>query len=494
MSGIMSVELEKINRETLLHITTRLAESVESACREGAVAHEMERRLFKSLLEVGRLLLEEFFRLNGTGDEGEHREMPEGKMLKRMPEAHVKQYLSVFGEIQVKRTVYAVRQGQKIECVPLDARLELPEGKYSYLLQEWSQSLSVDEPYAHVSKILERILGLQAGVHALERMNTGMAESAAGFWETRAEAPVAQGDEMVVLTADGKGVPIRSPEGGKKMSVVGSVYTVAPCQRTPEEVLQSLFAERGERPRYAAPRPEPTARYVRASLKRDEEESMPPSFEEIFTWLADEAAQRDPDNTQKRVVVMDGQDALWKSAASHFNAETVEILDLLHATGYVRKAAALFYDKPAVQEAFFRFVCGYLLNGDVATVVNIFHFWAEDHLTSASDLREIKRIQGYFHNNAARMRYADYLAAGYPIASGVIEGACRYVVKDRLERTGMRWSMPGARSMLNLRCIFLNGEWDAFTSFHIQQENQRLYWWKAANDAQASTVSNKAAA
>ena len=143
---------------------------------------------------------------------------------------------------------------------------------------------------------------------------------------------------------------------------------------------------------------------------------------------------------------------------------------------------------------FSRFVCGYLLNGDVSTVVDIFRCWAEDHLTSASDMREIKKIQGYFHNNAARMRYADYLAAGYPIASGVIEGACRYVVKDRLERTGMRWSMPGARAMLNLRCIFLNGEWDAFTSFHIQQENQRLYWWKAANDAQSSTVSSKAAA
>ena len=113
MSGMMSVELEKINRETLLDITKRLAESVESACREGSVAHEIERRLFKSLLEVGRLLLEEFFRLNGTGDEGEHREMPDGKMLKRMPEPHVKQYLSVFGEIPVKRTVYAVRQGQK---------------------------------------------------------------------------------------------------------------------------------------------------------------------------------------------------------------------------------------------------------------------------------------------------------------------------------------------------------------------------------------------
>ena len=73
------------------------------------------------------------------------------------------------------------------------------------------------------------------------------------------------------------------------------------------------------------------------------------------------------------------------------------------------------------------------------------------------------------------MRYDEYLAQGYPIASGVIEGACRHVVKDRLERTGMNWVRQGAQPMLDLRCIHLTGQWDPFMEFRYQRETQRLY-------------------
>ena len=75
----------------------------------------------------------------------------------------------------------------------------------------------------------------------------------------------------------------------------------------------------------------------------------------------------------------------------------------------------------------------------------------------------------------------------------MIEGACRYVIKDRMERTGMRWSMTGAQTMLELRCISANEEWDAFMSFHVALENQRLYPWRAANDEDISLPLSQAA-
>ena len=88
------------------------------------------------------------------------------------------------------------------------------------------------------------------------------------------------------------------------------------------------------------------------------------------------------------------------------------------------------------------------------------------------------------------MRYDQYLACGYPIASGVIEGACRHVVKDRLERTGMNWIIPGAQAMLELRCIYLTEQWDAFVEFRITKETETplsvsetlktLHWYLAA--------------
>ena len=85
------------------------------------------------------------------------------------------------------------------------------------------------------------------------------------------------------------------------------------------------------------------------------------------------------------------------------------------------------------------------------------------------------KLCGYLENNAHRMRYDAYLAAGYPIASGVIEGACRHFIKDRMERSGMRWTIESAQAMRDMRSTYLNGDWDDFMQYRIAQETQRLY-------------------
>jgi hypothetical protein len=89
---------------------------------------------------------------------------------------------------------------------------------------------------------------------------------------------------------------------------------------------------------------------------------------------------------------------------------------------------------------------------------------------------ELRPLFSYFlESNLHRMRYDQYLAFGYPIATGVIEGACRHIVKDRMERAGMRWKVPGAQAMLELRVIYTNGDWKAFQAYRIEQETKRLY-------------------
>ena len=78
------------------------------------------------------------------------------------------------------------------------------------------------------------------------------------------------------------------------------------------------------------------------------------------------------------------------------------------------------------------------------------------------------------------MRYDEYLAAGYPIGSGVAEGACRHLVKDRMEQTGMRWTVAGAQAMLHVRALYVNDQWDDFLEFRVEQEQARLYQRDAA--------------
>lgn len=493
-------------RETVIEQTEQLLALVEQAYEHGQAIHELERSLFQGLLVLGHQLLGQFFALCGTGDAGAQVVLADGHKVKRLEPLQGREYLSVFGLFELERAVYGTREGQKIEYVPLDAQWQLAQSKFSYLLQEWDQGLAVEAPYAQVSEWLARILGFEQSVHSLERINRQLSGSVEAFWQTRAPAAAAQGEEIVVCSADGKGVVMRgepseaepeaaepgasspsetSQSGGKKMALIGAVYTIAPYVRSPEEVLKALFAPRETSAEKPPSRPKPVSKYVRASFERDAQDTMAPSYACIFSWLAQEQRQRDPEGGHRLVVLMDGQQTLWQTAQETFQGlDCVEILDLMHALKYLWQAVALLCPDadPATRRAWVKQQTQRLLNGRVETLIRSLRALGAQHAFDASQRKKLKKICGYLSNNAARMRYDQYLQAGYPIASGVIEGACRHVVCDRMERSGMRWVRSGAQAMLGLRCIGINREWDQFMAFHIGRENQRLYPLKAAND------------
>jgi hypothetical protein len=464
-------------------------------------------------MAMGHEALRLLFELCAQVDLGARVERPEGSVLRRLEEVHRREYQSIFGEFELFREMYGSREGQKIEYVPFDEQLQLPQDKFSYLLQDWNQSLAVEGTYRQVDVVLARILGFSQSVSSLERGNAKLSGSVPAFWEQRAPAPVAKGEELVVATADCKGVVMRKSstladddpqackalesttqgseetqnKGRKKMAVLGSAYTIASYVRTPEEVLEALFRERNAQQHVGdiGTRPTPLSKYIRASLRRDDADTLKPAHAEIFGWLADEVAHRSAEGPAPTVLLMDGQKSLWEAAQAHLgSASSIEILDLLHANSYVWKAAKLLHPKTTSEELIF-FVkprIGRILHGEVDGVVQGLRAMGTRRGVKGERLEELNKVCAYLHNNAHRMRYDEYLAAGYPIASGVIEGACRHVVKDRMERSGMRWTLTGAQSMLELRCIYINGDWEEYMRFHIEQETHRLYPWRAAND------------
>ena len=116
-----------------------------------------------------------------------------------------------------------------------------------------------------------------------------------------------------------------------------------------------------------------------------------------------------------------------------------------------------------------------LLEGKVHSVIRSLRYQTTQHGLKGQKRKTVLDAAGYFARNQDRMKYDEYLAAGYPIGSGVVEGACRHLVKDRMERSGMRWIPSGAQAMLDLRATYLNGEWNAFWKHHVRREDQRLY-------------------
>jgi len=470
-----------------------LKEIVRNAAVEGTAMHVVEKRVWDSLLKLGHTTLQQFIDLQGTGDLGEQLTLPDGRQVQRLDGTHVRGYISIFGYFEIERVVYGQGEKKKIDFVPLDNRLSLPESKFSHLLQDWDQLASTEQPYKQVSGFLGRILGFEQHVDSLERMSRGMTIDAEGFCWSREAPPAEEEGELLVETADGKGVPIRRPADApviydhkhksgpkpdrKKMATLGAVYSVDRFVRSPEEVVEALFRKPDEeRPDWD--RPKPCHRHVYASLTYQDSDGVTiDGATTVFGWIAEEVDARDPQGMKEKVCIMDGQDSLWNMKDRvQEGVSMTEVLDLLHVTPRLWKLAHIFCPgDTAKAERFVRDRVLRVLEGEISSVMRGVRRMASLRNLSKARCGTVESICAYFEKRKDQMRYDVYLARGYPIASGVIEGACRHVVKDRLERTGMSWTIEGAQAMLLLRAIATTDQWDDYMEYRVEKENERLY-------------------
>jgi hypothetical protein len=466
-----------------------LIQSVQDAAVQGTAAHELERSLFQHLLRLGALLFGSFLKLTGPGDLGESLPLPDGSQVHRLDEPHTRRLLTVFGPFTLSRHVYARREGQKVEVAPTDQRLQLPEAELSYLLQEWDQLFGVEHAFGKVRDSIATILRLKQSVDTLEHNNRQMAEAAPAFRAAQPPADPAGEGELLVVSEDNKGVPMvrpvqEKPAGAhrkkgekankKQMACIGCVYSVDRHERTPEELVAVLFRD-PQRPG----RPQPPARQKRywAELSRDRDGVAVRGQDLVFGQLRDEVARR---RRQGQVLLhlCDGQESLETDRQAYLprDAHTVDVLDLMHVIPRLWEAAHLFHKEgtePA--SAFVRARLLRVLRGNAGAVIKGLRQMGRTGGLKGAKKQRLKKVCAYLAKNKHRMRYDEYLRAGYPVATGVIEGACRHVIKDRMERAGMRWKVPGAQAMLHLRSIHANGDWEAFQQFRIEAETKRLY-------------------
>lgn len=487
---MMSKEQEFINAQVKFE---QIKEFVSQAVAGGLRIDEVERGLFARLLEAGLCFLKAHVANAGDGNVGETCARAE-QTSRRLPEPHERRYLSIFGELSIARFVYGTREGQKIDWVPLDAQLGLPAGEISYVLEDWLQRLAVKEPFAEAGSSLETLLGLRVGVNTAERLNQQMARHANSFRAGQEMPPAAEEGEILVATADGKGVPMRreppaegavSPSPArrrkgekankKKMSYVGAVYSIDPFVRTADDVIDEVL-----RKQRAQERPVPQHKHVWAELTRVPAEG-PLAGQTLhgrtylFAEMAVECLSRDPQERRTLVCLMDGETALWEMK-QEWLGRAIGILDLFHVMERLWGVAHCLYKEGSSEaESYVTRQLQLLLEGKVSYVIGGFRRLINEHGLTGNKLKTVNSAIGYYHNNRGNMRYDEYLAAGYPIGSGVAEGACRHLVKDRMEQTGMHWTINGAQAMLSLRAIYLNGDWDAFISHRIKQEQTTLY-------------------
>ncbi|MCI0659408.1 MAG: ISKra4 family transposase [Acidobacteria bacterium] len=446
--------------------------------------HELELEQEQRMREVNRLFLKAHIEGRGNGDVGDtvevrDREDPKITTFHSQHRLHERKVKTIFGEIAIHRRAYVAPGSPSIH--PLDESLGLPERSFSYTLQQQLAKAAVQGPFDEALERVEERTGVEVSKRMAEEIVAEVATDFEVFYEGRriTAAQARKTGPILVSAIDCKGIPmikreqavkvVRNGRGKKpqkkKMATVGTVFTQEPRVRTPEEVVQSLF-EPESRKKVQFHGPE--NKRVWASLEK--------SKDELIRSVAEEMARRDPRVVKTWVTLADGERALRIRIEAHLGEKVIVILDLFHVLEKLWKAAYAFHAegsdeaKQWVRERALR-----ILRGEVSQVVKGMRQSATKRSLRGTKRKAVTDAASYFYKRRKYMKYDEYLAAGLPIASGSVEGACKNLIKDRMERSGMRWGKKTAEAILKLRAIYRSGDWDEYSRFHTEREHERLY-------------------
>lgn len=401
--------------------------------------------------------------------------------------------MTIFGPVAVNRLGYG-KPGVK-SLHPLDAELNLPEELYSHGVRERNAHEVARGAYDEAVASLTRSTGVEVPKRQAEQLAARAAQDFDDFYQGRRAASAAEEartGQVVVLTGDGKGVPVRTKylsaatrkvaegqqhklskrlskgekRGRKRMSTVAAVYTVAPHVRKPEDILANLKPVKDAA---APPPPKPEKKRVWACITK--------APEAVFNDAFQEALRRDPRREKTWAALVDGnkpQLHILKKHARTYGVTLIIILDVIHVLEYLWKAAWAFHEEgDRAAEAWVNERMLEVLRGNSSNVAAGIRRSATLRGLKGPRRKAVDKCAGYLLTYKQYLRYDEYLAAGLPIATGVAEGACRYLVKDRMEVTGATWSPAGAEAVLRLRALRASDDFDAYWRFHLKQERRR---------------------
>jgi hypothetical protein len=428
-----------------------------------------------------------------TGEDGVRRA--------RAERGHSRPVVTRLGAVVVRRIGY--RSGIKgvPSLFPRDAVLNLPPLGYSWSLQRLAEMFCRAVSYEQAHEFVLAAAGVAIGKRQLEQITIAAAADAERFYRDRVRdqgAPAGAGEEEgslppLAISADGKGVAMlpearrrrtRAPEqkvrtfekragtgekkGCKRMAETGAVFDVAVPDgpaRTPEQVMRPEGGTGGKKP------PRAENRWYTCDITAGRDVTIGKVF--------DEADRRDPGHARTWIALVDGDNyqlGLVQAAAAARGITLAIVIDFIHVLEYLWKAAWCFHPPrdPAMED----WVTAQgldILHGRTGDVIARIGQLAEEHppRPGGEHAKIIRKTLSYLQNKQAFMDYPRALANGWPIATGVIEGACRHLVQDRMGITGARWGLQGAQAILWLRAIAASGDTGAYWTWHIAQEHQR---------------------
>ncbi len=468
--------------------TAEMAKYLGSGDAFGATHSELEQFAEREGREFVRRMLQAHYDLRAMAERPVRAEGAD-RIVRSFRRPSTRPLLTVAGRVDVARVAYQARDVDGLH--PMDALLNLPRELYSHEIRRRAAEHAACASFEEVSAALSAATGASIGKRQVEELAARAAQDFDDFYAMR-EAVVEDTSDLLVLTFDGKGIPMlrehlrpetrkaaestprrlrtRLTKGEKRhrkrMAQVASLYSVAPYVRTVQDVLADL---RPVREAAKTRRPRPTNKRVWASVEKEPEVVIREAF--------DDALRRDPGKKRTWVVLVDGnrdQLRLVKTAARRIGVAITVIVDLIHVLEYLWKAAYAFHpDGSKDAESWVQQRLMWLLRGEHTKVRANLRRNASARELEEAKLKPVRACLRYLRGARHYLAYDDALAAGLPIATGVIEGACRYLVKDRMEKTGARWSLTGAEAVLRLRALRASGDFERYWLLHLDREHAR---------------------
>jgi len=465
--------------------------SLESVETDGLEHSELEDLLQREGRELLRSLFEDKLELRAIREVRLGQVVDAAGVERRAVEpGHSRPLQSVFGEVRVGRLAYR-RRGEENLYVA-DGVLNLPEEKHSHGVR---RLVALEVPrgsFDDATETIRRITGTQLGKRQVEELALRAAVDFEAFYEHR-EHDAVDHDDALVLSCDGKGVVMRSgalrpqtkkqaessehklrtrlsrgeKRNRKRMAEVAAVYEITPEVRAPADILPATDEERED----ARAGPEAKSKWVCASVTDD--------AATVITRMFDEAERRDPDHQRSWVVLVDGnnhQIDRVKKEAKKRDIKLTMLVDYVHVLGYLWAAAWCFFKEgdPAA-ERWVQEKARAVLEGNASTVAAAIRRKATRLGLEAKQRENADTAADYLLAKRAYLDYPTALVNGWPIATGVIEGTCRHLVKDRMDITGARWGLQGAEAVLRLRALKSNKDFDAYWRFHLTRERNRVH-------------------
>jgi hypothetical protein len=476
---------------------TALVAELEGPGAAGMTACELEDLLAERGREVQRQLLQDHLDLRAAREEQavrRHR-VPatgaDGITRTRVEAGHRRLLATLFGTVQVIRCAWR-RPGVPNLC-PSDAALSLPAPRCSHALARLAAVEAVRGSFETAHAAITRRCGPVMGKRQVEQAVIAAAGDIAAFYAARIPVPCTA-STLLVLSADAKGIVMRptalrpktaraaARQGRmrtrlapgekpcrKRMATLACVYDTEPAPRRPHDIIAPPGGRHGHRP--LRPRPKATAKWLAGSVRHDPAEVIAAAFSQ--------AEARDPRRQRTWVVLADGAEHqldLIRAEAARRDITIHIVIDLIHVLEYIWKAAwSLHSPGDPAAEDWVAVKALAVLAGDSARAAAEITAEAGAASLAAAQRTGADACVRYLTGLRDYLRYDQALAAGWPIATGVIEGACRHLIGDRLDITGARWGLEGAEAILTLRAVISNGDFDDYWRYHLAQEHQRLY-------------------